>query len=272
MAPNSFGPINDVPEAQRDGQSRAKPSTKARGVRRWIVWFLVGLLSAIAGLAVSWLTYGGPELGSAIAWKPMVTVFRPQAVVSSSATGQGTNELATPPLSLDSSVEKTLLGHRAYEEAPESELVELSYNREIQLRATAAAEFEALMVEAEAQGIYPVPLSGFRSVADQQYLFFDLKAERAQSAATRAEVSAPPGYSEHHTGYAIDIGDANFPDTDLEISFEETPTFQWLAQNAPRYSFELSFPEGNPQGIQYEPWHWRYVGDSDSLETFYQAQ
>ncbi|MEM1310980.1 MAG: D-alanyl-D-alanine carboxypeptidase family protein, partial [Cyanobacteria bacterium P01_H01_bin.153] len=44
----------------------------------------------------------------------------------------------------------------------------------------------------------------------------------------------------------------------------------WLETNAARYSFELSFPEGNAQGVQYEPWHWRYVGDPDSLETFYQ--
>jgi D-alanyl-D-alanine carboxypeptidase len=45
-----------------------------------------------------------------------------------------------------------------------------------------------------------------------------------------------------------------------------------LQNNAAQYSFELSFPENNPQGISYEPWHWRFVGDSHSLETFYKAQ
>jgi D-alanyl-D-alanine carboxypeptidase len=45
-----------------------------------------------------------------------------------------------------------------------------------------------------------------------------------------------------------------------------------LQNNAAQYSFELSFPENNPQGINYEPWHWRFVGDSHSLETFYKAQ
>lgn len=264
--------MNDVPEAQRDGQLRAKPSIKARGIRRWIIWFLVGLFSAIAGLAVSWLTYSGTEAGPAIAWQPMVTIFRPQVASSSPATEPSQTASVIATAASETSPEKTLLGHRAYDEAPEADLVGLSYNRGILLRTAAAAAFETLMADAEAQGIYPVPLSGFRSLADQQYLFFNLKAERAQSAATRAEVSAPPGYSEHHTGYAIDIGDANFPDTNLEVSFAETPTFQWLDQNALRYSFELSFPEGNPQGIQYEPWHWRFVGDSDSLETFYQAQ
>lgn len=257
----SFDPIDDVPEAQRDGPLPIKPSGGSRALRRWIAWFSIGLLSALAGLLVSWLTYQGVDGESAIAFQPMVTPVNAGGIPSGSTASS-----ATP------STEKTLLGHRAYEEASPADLTPLSYNSTIQLRTAAATEFEAMMASAEAQGIYLVPLSGFRSLEDQQFLFFRLKADRAQSTTTRAEVSAPPGYSEHHTGYAIDVGDANFPDTDLEVSFEDTPAFQWLEQNAPRYSFELSFPEGNAQGIQYEPWHWRYVGDPDSLETFYQAQ
>ena len=85
----------------------------------------------------------------------------------------------------------------------------------------------------------------------------------------RAEVSAPPGFSEHHTGYAVDIGDADVPDANLSVAFEETAAFEWLEVNGPRYGFELSFEEGNEQGVQYEPWHWRFIGDSDSLQTFY---
>jgi D-alanyl-D-alanine carboxypeptidase len=50
----------------------------------------------------------------------------------------------------------------------------------------------------------------------QQSLFFTIKAEREQSAAERAKVSAPPGFSEHHTGYALDIGDLAAPETELE--------------------------------------------------------
>jgi len=34
----------------------------------------------------------------------------------------------------------------------------------------------------------------------------------------------------------------------------------------------MSFPKDNPQGVSYEPWHWRYVGDTASLETFYRAK
>jgi len=45
-----------------------------------------------------------------------------------------------------------------------------------------------------------------------------------------------------------------------------------LEENAARYNFELSFPEENVQGISYEPWHWRYVGNQESLEIFYKNQ
>jgi D-alanyl-D-alanine carboxypeptidase len=121
-------------------------------------------------------------------------------------------------------------------------------------------------------GVVLVPISGFRTVADQKYLYFDVKAERGQDAKERAKVSAPPGYSEHHTGYALDIGDGNVPATNLSVNFEKTEAFRWLKANAAYYSFEMSFPKGNKQGVSYEPWHWRFAGDIQSLKTFYKAR
>jgi D-alanyl-D-alanine carboxypeptidase len=165
-----------------------------------------------------------------------------------------------------------LLGHLPYEEAPLESLRPVVADNSILLREAAAASYLDMVADARAAGVDLVALSGFRSLEVQEQLFFDLKAERGQRPTERAEVSAPPGYSEHHTGYAIDIGDATRPDTDLQVSFERTAAFRWLQQNAAYYSFELSFPRNNPQGISYEPWHWRYVGDRHSLETFYQAR
>jgi len=167
---------------------------------------------------------------------------------------------------------ENLLGHLRYQQAPETELQAVSSDGRIQLRRTAAQKFQEMSATARSQGIVLSPLSGFRTVEEQQYLFFEIKAQRNQDARKRAAVSAPPGYSEHHTGYAIDIGDGKVPATNLQVSFEKTAAFQWLEQNAPRYGFELSFPRDNPQGISYEPWHWRFVGDIHSLETFYRAQ
>lgn len=167
---------------------------------------------------------------------------------------------------------ENLLGHLPYEEAEEENLVAITADGQIRLQEAAAQEFKAMLEAARRDGINLALLSGYRTKAQQQNLFFEVKQQRNQNATKRAEVSAPPGYSEHHTGYAIDIGDANVPTTHLTEDFDKTAAFRWLEENAARFSFELSFPQDNPQGIQYEPWHWRFVGDLDSLETFYRAQ
>jgi D-alanyl-D-alanine carboxypeptidase len=65
---------------------------------------------------------------------------------------------------------------------------------------------------------------------------------------------AAPGYSEHHTGRAIDIGS---PDVlPLEEAFSNTRAFAWLIGHAHEFGFTLSFPKQNPHGFVYEPWHW----------------
>jgi zinc D-Ala-D-Ala carboxypeptidase len=165
-----------------------------------------------------------------------------------------------------------MLGHFPYAEAPLSALENITADGSIKMHKVAAKAFKEMVAAAAREGIILVPISGFRNNADQQQLYFDVKIERNQTPTERAKVSAPPGYSEHHTGYAVDIGDGNVPAVDLDVAFEKTPAYQWLVANASRYAFELSFPKDNPQKVNYEPWHWRYVGDSQSLETFYKAR
>ena len=165
-----------------------------------------------------------------------------------------------------------LLGHLEYQEAPKSEIVAVNANgRRIRLRKSAGKKFEQMVKDARKAGVRLVPISGFRSIEQQEKLFFNIGAQRNQTPAERASVSAPPGHSEHHTGYAVDVGDGAVPATNLSTKFENTEAFKWMEANAARYGFELSFPEGNPQGVSYEPWHWRFVGDRDSLETFYKG-
>ena len=115
-------------------------------------------------------------------------------------------------------------------------------------------------------------LSGYRSQSLQKSIFFDIASERNQTAEERAQVSAPPGYSEHSTGYAIDLGDGEAPETNLSQSFEQTRAFRWLQDNAARYHFILSFPRGNQQGVMYEPWHWRFQGTAEALRQFEAAR
>ena len=171
------------------------------------------------------------------------------------------------------SKKSSLLGHLEYGEAPESEIVAVSANgRRIRLRESAAKKFKQMVRDARKAGVRLVPISGFRSVEEQEKLFVKIGAQRNQIPAERASVSAPPGHSEHHTGYALDVGDAAVPATNLSTKFENTEAFKWMEANAARYSFELSFPKRNSQGVSYEPWHWRFVGDKDSLETFYKGR
>lgn len=81
--------------------------------------------------------------------------------------------------------------------------------------------------------------------------------------ATRAISVAPPGHSEHSTGYALDfaVRPANGC-PDAEACMAATPAARWLVANAPRFGFEMSFPGGNRQNVKWEPWHWRWVGTS----------
>jgi zinc D-Ala-D-Ala carboxypeptidase len=168
-----------------------------------------------------------------------------------------------------------LLGHFAYNEAPldSLEVVAIALDgHEIKLRVAAAVKYKQMVADANADGVALMAISGFRSKEEQRQLFFEISRQRNQTPSQRAKVSAPAGYSEHHTGYAIDIGDRNSPSTILDPRFDQTAAFRWLEQNASKYSFELSFPQNNTQGVMYEPWHWRFVGDDDSLATFYKKK
>ena len=159
-----------------------------------------------------------------------------------------------------------LLGHFPYPEAPLDSLASVAPG--LQLRREAAQALLALQRAAAADGVEIVVISAFRSRELQRQLFFEVGAARNQTPQDRARVSAPPGFSEHSTGYAVDLGDARRPDSNLSASFEATPAFAWLMANAARYHFNLSFPSGNRQGVSYEPWHWRFEGSTAALQLF----
>jgi zinc D-Ala-D-Ala carboxypeptidase len=231
---------NDIPEAQRQQlPSQKQPSTSISP--KIMVLGIVGLLIL---LGAGWF------------------VLRALAGMGN-APSQGADSTET------AASDPNILGHRPFEEADPSELTPLRTDPNIQLRTAAALAFESMVDDAQGDGVNLVAISGFRTKEDQEFLFFKEKENRNQNASQRAEVSAPPGHSEHHTGFAIDIGDGNRPDSHVEVTFADTEAFEWLKNNAARYSFEMSFPEGNEQGVTYEPWHWRFIGDQASLETFY---
>jgi D-alanyl-D-alanine carboxypeptidase len=122
------------------------------------------------------------------------------------------------------------------------------------------------MMQAMAQtGLKPVVSSSYRSYAEQVDTFAYWTKLLGQAQADR--VSAQPGHSEHQLGSAIDFASPgnNF---DLEETFADTPEGKWLAANAVRYGFVMSFPAGKEAvtGYAYEPWHFRYVGPAHAAE------
>jgi D-alanyl-D-alanine carboxypeptidase len=171
----------------------------------------------------------------------------------------------------------TLLGHRPYAEAPSSALTEAppgfasgscrTMHREA--RAALDAMLEAARAEDPALAGAMVGLSCFRSEQYQKEVFC---RKVGNGLAARARSSAPPGYSEHATGYAIDFGDRNAPGCNLATCFADTDVGRWLDANARAYGFVLSFPQGNDQGVMYEPWHWRYEAGSNASSVFAQAR
>jgi D-alanyl-D-alanine carboxypeptidase len=121
------------------------------------------------------------------------------------------------------------------------------------LAPPAARAFERLRRAAADDGIDLQVVSAFRS-ADYQLGIIRRKLERGQAMAEILAVSAAPGYSEHHSGRALDLTCPGFPA--LEEAFEDSAAFAWLGEHAGRFRFRLSYPRGNPHRIAYEPWHW----------------
>ncbi len=136
--------------------------------------------------------------------------------------------------------------------------------REHRLTPAAAAAWRSMKVAASSDGLVIRLVSAFRSI-DRQVEIVREKLAKGASLATILSASAPPGYSEHHTGRAIDVTtDGVDP---LEVEFESTAAFRWLSKNAARFGFRLSYPRGNPYGYQYEPWHWLYQGGHRTAEV-----
>ena len=263
----------EIPEAIRENVELPKQSGLS-----WSMVSLMGTLLClgIVGLVFLWLflfqNKPAPEVTSDPTTEPKITSSKPKVQPQQ----QPRTTVTTPQTPIEPVPETAsrsdLLGHLPYDVVPESELTAITADGSLKMRSAAANKFKQMQAAARAEGIILTPISAFRDDKAQEQLFFGVKEQRGQDAVKRAEVSAPPGYSEHHTGYAIDIGDGNAPATNVEVEFAQTAAFRWLEQNALKYSFELSFPPNNKQGVSYEPWHWRFVGDRDSLETFYKVR
>ena len=129
------------------------------------------------------------------------------------------------------------------------------FQREQRLLAPAAAAWGSMVAAAAGDGIVLQVVSAYRSI-DYQASLLRRKLERGQDIEEILGVSAAPGYSEHHSGRAVDVTTPGYPA--LEEVFEESEAFAWLARRAGEFGFRLTYARGNPHGVAYEPWHWAW--------------
>ena len=116
-----------------------------------------------------------------------------------------------------------------------------------------AVAWQQLTATAVSDGINILLVSGFRSIEYQANLIRN-KLNAGQLIGDILNANVAPGYSQHHTGCAIDIATPGFKP--LQEEFDQSDAFAWLTDNAPQFGFTMSYPRDNAFGIIYEPWHW----------------
>lgn len=127
------------------------------------------------------------------------------------------------------------------------------HGRDRQLTPHAAARWMELQAAAHRDGVTLLLASAFRSLEYQRQMF-ERKIAAGQFLEQILKVNAPPGFSEHHTGRAVDLTTPGC--SPLSAEFETTAAFDWLVRHAHRFGFAMTYPRENPFGMDYEPWHW----------------
>ena len=127
--------------------------------------------------------------------------------------------------------------------------------------------------DARAQGVFPVVTSGYRTQQTQEMLYeqeIQKYRDQGYSDFEAEELAkkwvAVPGTSEHQLGLAVDIGAE-------ALKSDKEQVYQWLYENSARYGFILRYPEDKTEitGINYEPWHFRYVGKEAAQKIYEQG-
>jgi D-alanyl-D-alanine carboxypeptidase len=134
--------------------------------------------------------------------------------------------------------------------------------------ADARAAFAELNAAAALDGFKFDAFSTYRSY-DRQVELYDAYVERDGKKAADT-YSARPGYSEHQTGLAFDIGEVGNTEAYADNKFAETEAGKWIAKNAHKYGFIMRYPKGKEDvtGYMYESWHFRYVGKKIATEIY----
>ena len=149
------------------------------------------------------------------------------------------------------------------------ELTQLSNGEQVDSRIYPS--LQQMFDDARMQGIQPVVISGYRTHDKQEVLMQEKIAAYEAEGNSRSEAKrlagnwvAIPGTSEHQLGIAVDIR------ANKDGSSTNEQVYEWFSQNAHKYGFILRYPSNKIEitGINYEPWHYRYVGNEAALEIY----
>lgn len=153
-------------------------------------------------------------------------------------------------------------GHKldSSEIADKSKLVQLDSSLtfedyRIYLMPLARDAFEQMATRAKKDSVYLIVDSGFRSSGFQSRII-QRRLEVGEKIEQIVNMVAPPGYSQHETGLAVDL-------VPSEARFYHTVEYKWLKENGEHFGFIESYPENNPDSLDWESWHWLFIGQND---------
>ena len=116
----------------------------------------------------------------------------------------------------------------------------------------ANSELKKMLQAAKDDDIMLMVESGYRSYGYQKKIFSKL-IQKGRTYDDIIRYVAPPGYSQHSLGTAVDFYPSDW-------QFAGLPAYTWLKENGERFGFYESYPENNKQGYPWEAWHWNYTG------------
>jgi D-alanyl-D-alanine carboxypeptidase len=143
--------------------------------------------------------------------------------------------------------------------------LDVTLGYETQVRDILLDPLLQMIMEMKAEGLNPTIISGYRSYPAQAIAWEKWQEQEPERASI---ISSPPGFSEHQLGTTLDFGSPELEiivgkdDIQFHTYFYKTAVGLWLADNAHRYGFTLSYPLDtlDETGFYYEPWHYRYIG------------
>jgi D-alanyl-D-alanine carboxypeptidase len=230
--------------------------------RRLIIVALLVVLPTVAGY---FSAYGRPALAEIAP-----AVVPPESVPDKALVVDVKDKAPSPPLSPKEhvliggkrfEVLAPWLGHRIKGETDQQKLdfamlpVDLVLEkRKIYVTIATRDAFVVMAAAAALEGIELLVDSGYRSAAYQRQIY-KRKMEQGDDFYDIARGVAPPGYSEHMLGTILDLVPSKW-------TFSGTSADIWLRENGGEFAFIQSYPQKSDRGFTWEPWHWKYVGDS----------